>query len=382
MTSDIQVFTKDSIKLNILQDVLGGMIKLSLKLGDKPAEDYASSIHEDGKRVQVFGKFNISEDPAGEVLTIRPIMVDAPLTLLLSANASFSGKSASVVRSKTKAVECEFEISSETKSIELVPQGRQNYLMKIAGGRASMQASVSTPTEAISESRRIQPPASSLEPTSAPIIEPEPIQPQEISSNSIFDADSRLASNDGFQGFDLDAGFGLQDERFSSFDLGSDTVISASVTPQIDNPVTEIEQRAESGVRQEEATNVHAEECSDPDLARIEQEISVIERQQGQLSRKKQSAIDHLEKIEAEYKKDYESLEAELEEVKSRMEADEAIIEHYKDQDVMPIETIFQEIRLKLEEAESQIRFFIEAKQKKTMEIESEIKANNRGHSS
>ena len=140
-------------------------------------------------------------------------------------------------------------------------------------------------------------------------------------------------------------------------------------------------QRTEEVVRQEQPVAEHADNGSDPELARIEQEISVIERQQGQLSQKKQSAIDHLEKIEAEYKKDYESLETELEEVKSRMEADEAIIEHYKDQDVMPIEVIFQEIRLKLEEAEAQIRFFIEAKQKKTMEIESEIKAN-RGHSS
>ena len=114
------------------------------------------------------------------------------------------------------------------------------------------------------------------------------------------------------------------------------------------------------------------------DLQRIEQEISVIERQQGQLSRKKQSAIDHLEKIEVEYQKDYASFEQELEDYKSRLDADASIIEHYKDQDVMPIETVFQEIRFKLEEAEEQIRFFIEAKQRKTMEIENEIKSNKK----
>ena len=114
------------------------------------------------------------------------------------------------------------------------------------------------------------------------------------------------------------------------------------------------------------------------DLQRIEQEISVIERQQGQLSRKKQSAIGHLEKIEVEYQKDYASFEQELEDYKSRLDADASIIEHYKDQDVMPIETVFQEIRFKLEEAEEQIRFFIEAKQRKTMEIENEIKSNKK----
>ena len=380
MTSDVQVFTKDSIKLNILQDVLSGLIKLSLKLGDKPAEDYASSIHEDGKRVQVFGKFNISEDPSGEILTIRPIMVDAPLTLLLNSNASFSGKSASIVRSKTKAVECEFEISSQTTNIELQPQGRQSYTLRVSNGSVSAKASSTASAEAAPErSPRIQPTIA------APTTETTSVQPSVQSQQTIQEEivlnESQTASNDGFQGFDLDAGFGLQDDRFASFDIGADTVISPTVTPSVDSPAMVMTQRTEEVVRQEQPVAEHADNGSDPELARIEQEISVIERQQGQLSQKKQSAIDHLEKIEAEYKKDYESLETELEEVKSRMEADEAIIEHYKDQDVMPIEVIFQEIRLKLEEAEAQIRFFIEAKQKKTMEIESEIKAN-RGHSS
>ena len=65
-----------------------------------------------------------------------------------------------------------------------------------------------------------------------------------------------------------------------------------------------------------------------------------------------------------------------MEDYKSRLDADASIIEHYKDQDVMPIEIVFQEIRRKLEEAEEQIQFFIEAKQRKTMEIENEFKSN------
>ena len=85
-----------------------------------------------------------------------------------------------------------------------------------------------------------------------------------------------------------------------------------------------------------------------------------------------------MDKIEAEYKKDYAAFEKELEDYKSRLDADTSIIEHYKDQDVLPIEVIFQEIRFKLDEAEEQIRFFIEAKQQKTMEIENEIKSNKK----
>ena len=156
----------------------------------------------------------------------------------------------------------------------------------------------------------------------------------------------------------------------------------SDTTPKKDfEPVEEISVRTQAPDHYSPAQNVITSESrqDDMDLQRIEQEISVIERQQGQLSRKKQSAIDHLEKIEAEYQKDYAAFEQEMEDYKSRLDADASVIEHYKDQDVMPIEIVFQEIRLKLEEAEEQIRFFIEAKQRKTMEIENEIKSNKNG---
>ena len=45
MTSDVQVFEKDKIKLNILQDVLGGLVKIGFQLNNGPALDYASQIH-------------------------------------------------------------------------------------------------------------------------------------------------------------------------------------------------------------------------------------------------------------------------------------------------------------------------------------------------
>ena len=79
------------------------------------------------------GKFNISEDPKDrDTITIRPIMVDTPLKIVFSPNAIFSGKKVSVVRNATKSVEQEYEISSKTSSIELIPQGKASYLMKVA----------------------------------------------------------------------------------------------------------------------------------------------------------------------------------------------------------------------------------------------------------
>lgn len=373
MTSEVQIFNKDKIRMNILQDVLGGMIGLSFQLDNGQLRDYASEIHEDGKRVYVLGKFNISEDATdGDTITIRPIMVDTPLKMVFSPNANFSGKKVSVVRSATKSVEQEYEISSQTSSIELIPQGKQSYLMKVTNdGGVSAKPVQSAP-----------------QPKSKPSAKPNSVpKPERRITNEPAGSFEEVAIpktgagpiDDRFEGFSIGSGFDRNDNRFESFDVGPSPVVSSTVQQQISRPDEEIESRTyETGSRQNTKQTVNDQRQDDADLQRIEREISVIEQQQGQLSRKKQSAIDHLEKIEAEYKKDYASFEKELEDIKSQMEADASIIEHYKDQDVMPIEIIFQEIRMKLEEAESQIRFFIEAKQRKTMEIENEIKSNKR----
>lgn len=374
MTSDVQVFGKDKIKLNILQDVLAGLVNISFQLNNGPAQNYASQIHADGKRVYVFGKFNISEDVnEGDTITIRPIMIDTPLKILIHANAKLSGKKASVVRNSTKMVEQEFEISSETTCLELLPQGKQFYLMKVSnsGGIAA------TPIQSASPQPQRKPVAKN-KPDPAPASNPN--QPSIHFEEVNTPARESSPVDDRFEGFGLDTGFIGSDNRFDSFDVDPVAVVSNTSPKTSFEPAEEISARSQEPVEPSPAKDVRTAtpQQNDRDIQRIEQEISVIERQQGQLSRKKQSAIDHLERIEAEYKKDYASFEKELEDYKSRMDADASIIEHYKDQDVMPIEIILKEVSLKLEEAEEQIRLFIEAKQRKTMEIENEIKSNKK----
>lgn len=357
MTSEIQVFSKDLIKLNILQEVLSGMVKLSFQLNNGTSDDFATSIHKDGKRVLIYDKFNISEDPTGEVLTIRPIMIDSALKIMFHASAVFSGKKASVIRGTTKVVEKEYEINNETAYIEFVPQGKQSYLMKVVNGTSAAPNVNDTANLQQKPRGDIPRPTSEIE---------EVIMP----SNKPSGIDER------FQGFELNADFNHTDERFDTLDDG------AVYSPQVDNDKMFAEQTEVTEAISSIPASHNREQLTtgidDEDLRRIEQDISAIERQQGQLSRKKQSAIEHLEKIESEYQKDYLSLEKELDEIKSRMEADSSVIEHYKDHDVTPIEIIFQEMKLKLDEAEQQIRLFIEAKQKKTMEIENEIKSNKK----
>lgn len=241
MAFETQIFPNDKIRLHILKDVLGGKLALQFRFDDGVEQDYASDIHEQGKRVYVFGRFNLSEAAnEGDTLTLRPIAADSPLTVTLRPDAAFSGGKAVVFRNATRTAEWECEIDGKTRSIEFIPQNTSCLLMRVSGV----------------------------------------------------------------------------------------------------------------------------------------EDLSPAERQQEEFSRERESAVAHLEAIEEEYGKDYASLEKELEELRSRMTADASVIEYYKDRDIRPIEDILREIGAKLDEAEEQIRVFAEARQRKTMEIENEIKAS------
>ena len=364
MTSEIQVYSKDMIKMNILKDVLLGTVRLSLQVSDGANDDYAKTIHQEGKRVNVYGKFNISEDSSGEILTIRPIMIDSPLKIQIESNSNISDKKVSIVRSTTKETEQEFIINCESTCIQLIPQGKQHYTLIVHGNgnEAPLPGSNSIPQ------RKSTPPD--------PIIEQKPNQALFSVDHNAHNAESSNTPSqpdDRFQGFDLPSGPSNQDSRFTSFEINpheapAESTNNVNLEPAPQYPDSAISQLSPDNTIQN----------GSGDIQRIEQEISAIELKQQQLAQKKQYAIAHLEKIEEEYKKDYASLEHDLAEIKARMEADISVIEHYKDQDVVPVEIIFEEIRLKLEKAEEQIRFFIEAKQKKTMEIENEIKSNKK----
>lgn len=366
----MQVFAKDKIKLNILQEVISGKASIAFQLDNGAPLDYLSKIHEEGKRVTVLGKFNISEDANNmDMLAIRPIMIDSQLKIIINLKGNYTDKKISVIRNTTKASDQEYKINDSLAEIELIPQDKQYYLMKIAAGvelASAMSQHYSQPP--VRDSRKSE--GHNPIGHSSPDQSPRPLADGANSNRSLSGTDER------FEEFLPQHRTNEGDNRFESFSIDeAPVVIDRSPRSFNDAPINA--EKRDFDFPSREARTLQSSN-GEKDLQRIEQEISVIERQQNQLSQKKQSAIDHLEKIEAEYEKDYKSFERELDEYKSRMEADVSIIEHYKDQDVIPVEIIFQEVRQKLDEAEAQIRFFIEARQQKTMEIENEIKSNKK----
>ena len=117
---------------------------------------------------------------------------------------------------------------------------------------------------------------------------------------------------------------------------------------------------------------------ADPEPATPEEDVTAAEERLKKLRERRKSAKELLTKLEAEYEKDYDEYQRELEEYRQQYNVDQSVIEFYRDNDIQPIEDIMKELSEKLTQAEQQIRLIILGRQKKTMEIETQVKSNKR----
>ncbi len=334
MTSEIELFGKDSVKLNILKELHSGDINISLSMNGGVYQDYLSQIHREGSRMQVLGKFNLSEDPSGDVLTIRPIAVSGLLrvTFGFSGNAFENEKKLSIYRSATKSVERTYDIGEMLSSVEFIPQGNVKYLLRLTYGEPESDDPADHSDEADSS--------------------PASAQDSSTQTARAVEASPLTESLDDFDVFSAQPADETPSEPVSSTNSGSETVSSCQTEPQ-------------SGE-------------SDPELEQTQAQIKAAEEKLRGLRERRQSAKDLLKKLEAEYEKDYDEFGRELEEIKQQYGVDESVIAYYKDNDIQPIEDLLKEIAEKVDQAEKQISLVILGRQQKTMEIENEVKSNKR----
>lgn len=322
---------------------------LSLQLNNEIPKNYAYEIHSENIRMNVYGKFNLSEDPKGEILTIRPIGVGYSLKIIPTfSSAELTGKKISIINGISKALEREIDFTSDISAIEFIPQGKQGYRLVI-----TYMDKEQRPAHSDLENEKTNPFYNTDFQSFS----------EQIGSGTNTGREVNYAFiNNRYPGFESRSRDRISQKFRSANNASADDKLGGSQTRVLPN---------EGGTRSSQIS-------MDSELEEIEREIGKVYQSRDQLSIKKQLAIEHLKKVEEEYKKDYDSMNIELEEIKSRMEADSAILEYYKDQDIAEIEKVFKELNQKLEAAEKQIKLFIEAKQKKTMEIENEIKSNRK----
>lgn len=122
MISEMTVYCRDSLKMNVLREVLAGEMTLTFRMDGERAEDYASSLHREDSRMRVYGKFNLSEDPTGQVLTVRPVAAQAGLRIDIACGTECAGKTLTLVRGATKTVEQTWDLGG-LQRIALLPSG-------------------------------------------------------------------------------------------------------------------------------------------------------------------------------------------------------------------------------------------------------------------
>ena len=130
MIFETDLFVRDTLRINILKELMAGNISLAVQLDNGAIESYATQIHSDMGRVKVYGNFNMSESTDGEVLTIRPISVDRILKAVPAMSGGISGKKMELVRSSTKQVENTYPFDETFMGMELVPS-ENKYILRL-----------------------------------------------------------------------------------------------------------------------------------------------------------------------------------------------------------------------------------------------------------
>ena len=338
MISEIKMQCRDMLKMDWLRDVMAGDVALSVRLDGGRAEDYASSLHREGSRVKVYGKFNLSENPTGDVLTVRPVAAGSRLQIDIKHRRKCSGRILRLVRAANKTVEKEWSLD-DIEQLSLLPSGDGFTLRLTCRERFSSEVASSGGASLDGVSSE----GASLDGASSEVAS--------LDGASSGGASSRGASLDGTSLEDGFMEFGSLDDDF----LGAAPIATTST----ENPSSQ---------------NISMQNISVENVSVIKNSADKNSGEAVPQERPLQSEAEKRLIVAAETEKDQSAYQAELEEMAACVEADAEVLAYYRDKDVRPTEELLQEIREKIAQTETQIRLLIEARQRKTAAIEAEIK--------
>lgn len=115
------------------------------------------------------------------------------------------------------------------------------------------------------------------------------------------------------------------------------------------------------------------------DVDALEERRGELERKNRELAERKRGLTSHLDRLQEEYDKDYSEFGAQAAEISARYKIDAEILKLYADKEVTPIEELLRKAEDGVGQVEAQIRVFVEAQERKTADIERELKIGNMG---
>lgn len=110
------------------------------------------------------------------------------------------------------------------------------------------------------------------------------------------------------------------------------------------------------------------------DVDALEIRGSELGRKNKELAEKKRNLTSHLDRLQEEFDKDYSKFSADVADISARYKIDAEILRLYADKEVVPIEELLRRAEDDVRQIEEQVRVFVEAQERKTAEIEKELK--------
>ena len=373
MGNEFEIYKKDYIKLNLYKEaVVQKTVEFKLFLEIDNVEKDLFDVRNGAK--YRFNNFNVTEDEAENYITFRPITIGCYLYFRLICQVPVR---LDVVKNGTTTVAQSFEIPAGETKIEFDPKGLDMCLMKldIKPNTSAQPAPAPSPAPANSNAGSFGGGFDMPTPFDAT---PSP-SPAPVSTN---EEKNKPVGGSALPGFDQD--FGASGFTAPQVEQPApQPVLNPTPAPAPVPAPAKVEQPNPFGfsnseeVREKEQRIEQLNRSNDS----LQQDIDALNESIRQLEAKNQELVDgkkgltqRLDKLQAEYDKDYSKYEDDLKEISEKYHIDEEILKLYGGQEITTIEELFTRAEMDITAIEEQIRNFVEAQQRKTTEIEDELK--------
>ena len=316
---EFDLMAKDYIKFYLLNEVVNRkVVKFHLYLESEGIERDFLDIKTD-KAVYRFNNFNVSEDGTNDCITFRPIVVGC--YSYFEIEGQFPVK-VEIIRNGTSTVEQTITLLPGKTKIVFEPDGIRKYRLII---EQTIPTAQNMPMQNM--------PAQNM---------PMQNMPAQNMPMQNMTAQNMPMQNTTAQNVHMRQDYlhNLENERRNLI-LGNDRISE--------------------------------------EINKINEDIIQIEEKKKQLTENRNHLQIHMENLKNEYEKDYSKFESDAEDIRARYLVDEELIRMYAGKEVKPIEELLVQAENLLENIEQQIKNFVTVQEKKTTEIEDELKIGKKG---
>ena len=375
MSNKYEFFSKDYIKFYMLNETVNSKaVSFKLFLEANGTDDDFLNVRSTERSVYRFNNFNVSEDATKNCITFRPNVVGCYAYFSISTAVPLKVE---IIRNGTDFVAETIELNAGTTKLDFKPQGTKKYDLNITSDSSAVPAANPAGASGVSggSSSGSNPAPVQNQPDPFGTVIPAFGAPQPATpANNPAPVTVNPAGTPAPDPFSGPSGFTTPAPQPAPAD-NSYTTYSPRTEPSgtpfgMPGGSSEQMRERERARDQVEGSNVRLER----DIAELEGKISELQRQNQALIDKKNNLTSHLEKLQQEFDKDYSSFSADVEEINSRFMIDAEILKLYENTEVTPIEQLIQNAQNDIKQIEDQIRTFVEAQERKTAELEKELK--------